>query len=1699
MSDSGNSGSGCAKFFGYGCLGIFLLFVVGASMFSGGGAGSFIAVAVIVAIVIIGIRASRKEAKREALDEAFGSNGRPKEAQVNSAPAVDNYGYSSGGKPTLAPMDYTKLPDSKPSAGSVLGSGAKALANPVCDHTFTRTEVMASAYVTCACKNTFASADLLEYERLIGILDSTEAKLTALETKMSKLASNEPVATSAAVTTPESRVVHSERIITPTQPEVEFVPAPRVASAKVKPVKEKAPKVKRPKIQISLSQWLIIGAAVLVLVAGSIFVGIFMQYWNSWEFLAFTVILASAATFGAFKTRAFSVLLSNFLAAFSSAMQFAAASIIFDLANQGRNGYKWSNMPAWAWAACLLGVGLVAVLLARKSRNFGWKAIAMFTITATTVMLEIGVIALVPSQWSVIHLATASIFATGLLAVNRIIRKIPNPEPTNPEFAEYEAALSKSADNGLFQFGRFAAGLQIVVAVGMMLLQATSLFSQPFAWGATLILAAVWAGLSATTDFWAGQLTTDGSAKSLLAKAAPAVVYISLAATVVELTNGLQGGMLWLNIVLTLLGLGVLIFAADRLKWFKPGLNQLTATTLAGAVLWVLWNNGFGLIGSNPGALAGFLIGVGLVLNLQDYFFKSNRFLWAGGVFNGVAMLLYFTNIRGHVFETYGATDSVAFGALVILLIVLGHLQIPVRRVIRGATGTADRDPNAWIAFGTSVALVLATLPSFIMGGSTLAFTLVAYPVIGMTLGAWGPFKNQTRILNAHAYLGHVGPLVWLIISGGFDNGNGIAPMLGILAVANYGVGAIKRQTVRLQIGFAAAFGAVGYLFMSTRVDFVVQVLAIAVLSLMHTWILGKRSNLTAMATAVAAIVVVPVSLYFASDAIADSTMWTPVIELSVLTALSVVVTRFFGERLFRGGQLAVTVMLFSYALFVGGLAIFQSPDGVTLRLLAAIVIAAAIRLYKRGFTGLTENILFYVANLWVAVELGFLTHLYFQSFDGPEQFSFWIAVSIVVSTLLSGRALGNRQILLIDVPVLGFVAVSMFAALANLGSGQQLVRGVLSLVVISAYSYWRSKSAQAVAWLSIGYLSGGGAMLWLASGIITPMHAERLSAEVTGTALAISALVGNYFLKKRVTTDTSELRGVLLAGTLALPSLFAALGSGLSPIENLWRAIGATLVLAAFAFWRTAKTGKMAWIGTAYVLAVFEAFLVNALLGQTIARSYYGPEIVSALIVAAILATHTVALRHLTVNKTALLWDIPIAIVSLPSLVAGLLHGDNDTADLVRVLGALVAITALSQFRARRTPMIGWLFGSYIAAVCVALELGHILALGIAKAFQGPEFYSVLVTSAVVATNLLVLKKSRAVGNLVNWDLPVAVLTLPSLVYGLLENQADVAAQVRIVLVLLIVTALAYLRTRQSGLVGWVAAAYVASIGEAVALGHLISVNVFKPFDGPEIYSLLAGVAVFATHSVALKKLELKNTLLSWGLPTAVLLIPSILATYTSLALPFDQLSGLQIARMIVTLAASIVLLVLGIRLGNLANATMGLIGLALVALPNVAMHTSATTKGSQVETTSLLLGILVFLGLWIFGKFGSLRGNSRLFIGVPVVIFMAPTLVRSFIALSSPELTTIDWWRFSIILAASMTLLIVGSLRELAGMFYPGLASLLLSALPYGFKQSQSTSWLLWVMLLLVAGVMIWLAVRLERLKKAGRTSAAWLKELK
>jgi hypothetical protein len=678
-----------------------------------------------------------------------------------------------------------------------------------------------------------------------------------------------------------------------------------------------------------------------------------------------------------------------------------------------------------------------------------------------------------------------------------------------------------------------------------------------------------------------------------------------------------------------------------------------------------------------------------------------------------------------------------------------------------------------------------------------------------------------------------------------------------------------------------------------------------------------------------------------------------------------------------------------------------------------------------------------------------------------------------------------------------------------SMKGGSLTVRFAVELAVVAALVWFQSwllgsRAKAEASTIEFTPVVATGAMLLLSGLTLGSSWLAATSIELF-TVLAILAALALIAISlprlnrvARSATLTSSLGWVALSyAAFAVLSNYALRPTESFEVAHL-RLIASTVIFGLIVWLKNQKTENRGLIALFY-LANISTAAVAADLTRKVLNTGDATEPYSVWISLALIGSTLLVGKSFGQLRRVLLIDVPLIGTALTSLSYALASTPDSDANILRGILSLAAIATHAYLRSRSSAPAIWLGTGYLAGAGSAIWLAAGLTKWSHLDFNGPEVFSILVTLSILIGNTVLVRRIKIDLADLRYSLMVGVLALPSLIYAL-GNGFDVFEnQLREVLSLAVIAALAYWRIQTSKPLPWIVTAYISATGSMLALGGLISKNWLTSFEGPEIYTALVLVAILSIHRVALPHLKFKSTWFSWGLPIAVVLLPSILFTYASLNEGFEQLSVGQVSRLLLTLLASIALVVFGVRLGNLANATMGIAGLALIVLPNTAMHSGSVVPDSQVETTSLVAGILLFGLLALLGKYGKVHGNSLLFIGIPVVIALSPALVKSLIALGNPSLSAVDWWRFGLVLAAALTLLIVGTLREVAGMFYPGLLSVLISALPYGFRQNEPGAWFLWVLLLLVAGVMVWLSVRLERMRKAGRNSSAWLKELK
>jgi hypothetical protein len=285
-------------------------------------------------------------------------------------------------------------------------------------------------------------------------------------------------------------------------------------------------------------------------------------------------------------------------------------------------------------------------------------------------------------------------------------------------------------------------------------------------------------------------------------------------------------------------------------------------------------------------------------------------------------------------------------------------------------------------------------------------------------------------------------------------------------------------------------------------------------------------------------------------------------------------------------------------------------------------------------------------------------------------------------------------------------------------------------------------------------------------------------------------------------------------------------------------------------------------------------------------------------------------------------------------------------------------------------------------------------------------------------------------------------------------------------------------------------------------AFGETI-VKAIGGYEGPELHSTLIALTLVASTQVAIridKVIDRFKTLLTFGLPLLVVGLPSTIFNWSAVIEPLALQQTGDVARTLTLMIAGAALLTLGLRLGNLGLTLAGAAPLALTLLPSIWFRIDEYFDGKlEIEMKALFIGGLLFgIGYGLVAAL-KLKINSSIYVGLPILIAMAPALANTFGALNQATLTAEDWYRFGIILGGSLVFLVLGALRRLAGFFGPGAIGVLVAAVPYAWKPLSEQTWFVWVVLIIVAGLLVWMAIKLEQFKSNARSTSVWLKELR
>ncbi|MFM7029903.1 MAG: hypothetical protein ACKOWK_02410, partial [Micrococcales bacterium] len=279
--------------------------------------------------------------------------------------------------------------------------------------------------------------------------------------------------------------------------------------------------------------------------------------------------------------------------------------------------------------------------------------------------------------------------------------------------------------------------------------------------------------------------------------------------------------------------------------------------------------------------------------------------------------------------------------------------------------------------------------------------------------------------------------------------------------------------------------------------------------------------------------------------------------------------------------------------------------------------------------------------------------------------------------------------------------------------------------------------------------------------------------------------------------------------------------------------------------------------------------------------------------------------------------------------------------------------------------------------------------------------------------------------------------------------------------------------------------AGVVLAIDGDVAFGSAVRPSGFELEFATAILALVTALATFVLEA---KLTRLKGTLIRWAIPLGIVLVPSACYTIATSAVSFANQSTSDIARFIAVSVVSIVGVLLGIRIGNRGITTATTTSLMLALVPGIWFRIAEITTNPSItaETRALLVAVTVYALVYIYRKNTHVSLPSLVIWGIPVVISLSVTFIDAMNAVHR-TLTAEDWIRFAILMGAGALFLVVGAMRRIAGMFYPGLFTVVVSVIPYAW----SNGGYLFPVLLVISGLIVWAAIRLDRF-------SGWLKAL-
>ncbi|NCA08318.1 MAG: hypothetical protein EBS85_06310, partial [Micrococcales bacterium] len=816
-----------------------------------------------------------------------------------------------------------------------------------------------------------------------------------------------------------------------------------------------------------------------------------------------TLGVGAVTGFLAFWGRKFSVMLVNFMATFSSAMQMFSMLIIGDMLYE----FAWDSAPAWWWSIVLVVVSALAFVLARFKANFGWKIISIASLLGSAFALILGPLSDLNQTGSPTfgwQAAACTVAAVLLALVTKTVTGYQYSVPKDSQDAEYEKDLGAREDAALKRFAPVPSGMLLGWGLGYVLFGLVSnlvIGIEPLSFTA---FALVWVAAGAFQEKWITVLATTKAVQEKLNFWQHIVGFASLALALSSWIAFISQRDLWIGVI----GSSVLFFASAVLvtKVKRVAAHPIAIMVSQFAVLasWLFWYEPVQQTSmvALP-AISALLLMFGLSLTLEHSLRFSVRALNTAIVANTLGVLILAINMRINQADL----SSIGYSVTTLGMIVLAVAYSPLLALI-GAKHKQEPS-NAYhqlvLAFTAVTTLVLV----FPLGAITdissylnlilLAFlTAAATGLVAVTAKKLpGALKSLLRSYG-YVFQGAVGLL--LIFSAAYsDNAAVIAICIAGLALLNYALAWLGKSRFEGWLGYALAL--VSLLMALTAQLPYWQISAHLALAIGASLVIAVAHNLVTKRSGLGSVPYVSYAVCFAfalASYLMNFDSWrngqsTDQVWIGLGEVLAIAIGgAVLAER--KGTKSESALRINSLAYLVFGFFGFANVEFISLLMLgeqrttspylremivafvfAVIAIRQLAKVSRAENSALTNG--WFALSYLAPVTVALLASDLLRSAVNLDKFNLELvtiplAIAIALPAIFNSALPSSlKRLIGLDVPLLFPVAASAIYSLSqDVNEATTMYRLVASTAILAGYSFWRFGKSQTLLWAVLEY-----------------------------------------------------------------------------------------------------------------------------------------------------------------------------------------------------------------------------------------------------------------------------------------------------------------------------------------------------------------------------------------------------------------------------------------------------------------------------------------------------------------------------------------------------------------------------------------------------------------------------------------------------